>query len=112
MLLIFARRALHRALRLKPAAFSALAAITAAVVGVILNLTLWFALHVLFGQVAEMRAGWLRWYAFDPLQLDLKAAALALVAALLAFRLHRGLVEMVLVMAALGVAVAFTMGLS
>ncbi|MGE0659353.1 MAG: chromate efflux transporter [Reyranellaceae bacterium] len=33
---------------------SALAAITAAVVGVILNLALWFALHVLFGEVRQV----------------------------------------------------------
>ena len=33
----------------------ALAAITAAVVGVILNLAIWFALHVLFAQVNEIR---------------------------------------------------------
>src|SRR5436305_5849588 len=35
----------------------ALAAITAAVVGVILNLTVWFALHVLFGDIAERHTG-------------------------------------------------------
>ena len=34
----------------------ALAAVTAAVVGVIANLTAWFALHVLFGQVTSVRA--------------------------------------------------------
>jgi chromate transporter len=34
-----------------------LAAVTAAVVGVIANLTAWFALHVLFAQVGEVRAG-------------------------------------------------------
>ncbi len=112
MLLIFAGAPFIEQLRSNRRLSGALAAITAAVVGVILNLTLWFALHVLFGDVHEMRAGWLRWYAFDPLHLDLKAAALALVAAFLAFRLHRGLVELVLVMAALGVAVALTMGLS
>src|SRR3989441_6411109 len=55
----------------------ALAAITAAVVGVILNLTVWFALHVLFGDVEEVGAGPLRWYAFDPLALDIQTAALA-----------------------------------
>jgi len=82
----------------------ALAAITAAVVGVILNLTVWFALHVLFGQVSELRVGWLRWYAFNPVALDLRVSALALIAAILAFVLKRGLVELVLVMAALGVA--------
>jgi len=35
---------------------SALAAITAAVVGVILNLALWFGLHTLFGEVREVGA--------------------------------------------------------
>ena len=35
---------------------SALAAITAAVVGVILNLALWFGLHTLFGEVREIGA--------------------------------------------------------
>ena len=37
--------------------------------------------------------------------LDLKVAALALLAAALAFGLHRGLVELVLIMAALGIAI-------
>ncbi len=36
---------------------SALSAITAAVVGVVLNLAIWFGLHVLFGTVTEVRAG-------------------------------------------------------
>ena len=81
----------------------ALAAITAALVGVILNLTVWFALHVLFGQVREVQAGPFRWYAFDPLALDLTVAALAILAAVLAFGFKRGLVELVIVMAALGV---------
>jgi chromate transporter len=88
----------------------ALAAITAAVVGVVLNLSVWFALHVLFGQVSEQRAGVLRWFAFDPLALDLKVTALAAIAAVLAFVLHRGLIELIVVMAALGIAVRLTLG--
>lgn len=88
----------------------ALAAITAAVVGVILNLSVWFALHVLFGKVIEMHAGPLRWYAFDPLALDLRATALAAIAAVLAFGLHRSLIEVVVAMAALGVAMQWTLG--
>ena len=84
--------------------------IAAAVVGVILNLSVWFGLHVLFGQVQERHAGWLRWYAFDPLALDLKATALAVVAAVLAFGMHRGLIEVVGVMAALGIAMRLLMG--
>ncbi|MGE5259687.1 MAG: chromate transporter [Actinomycetota bacterium] len=38
-------------LRTSPRLAGALAAVTAAVVGVILNLSLWFALHVLFGSI-------------------------------------------------------------
>lgn len=103
--LIFAGAPFVEQLRANQRLSGALAAITAAVVGVILNLTVWFALHVLFGRVREMRAGPLRWYAFDPLALDLKVTALAALAAVLAFWLKRGLVELVLVMAALGIAV-------
>ena len=110
MLLIFVAAPFVEQLRANQRLSGALAAITAAVVGVILNLTVWFALHVLFTGVEEVRTGPLRWYAFDPWALDLKTAALALVAAVLAFRLHRGLVEMVLVMAALGIAVRVLLG--
>ena len=61
------------------------------------------SLHVLFPEVRESRAGPLRWYGFDPLALDLKSGTLALLAAVLAFRFHRGLVELIAVMAALGI---------
>jgi chromate transporter len=105
MLLIFAGAPFIEQLRANQRLSGALAAITAAVVGVILNLTVWFVLHVLFAQVAEARAGPLRWYEFDPLAIDLKVSALALVAAVLAFVLHRGLVQLVSIMAALGIAV-------
>jgi chromate transporter len=44
-------------LRRIPALAGALQAITAAVVGVILNLTVWFGLHVLFRQVAVLDLG-------------------------------------------------------
>ena len=60
MLLIFAFAPFVEQLRSNQRLSGALAAITAAVVGVILNLTLWFALHVLFAKVTEMRAGPLR----------------------------------------------------
>jgi chromate transporter len=85
----------------------ALAAITAAVVGVILNLSVWFALHVLFGKVTETHSGPLRWYAFDPAALDTHVAVLAATAALLTFRFHRGLIEVVGVMALLGIVTRF-----
>ena len=78
MLLIFAGAPFIEQLRSDQRLSGALAAITAAVVGVVLNLSVWFALHVLFGRVAEMHAGPLRWYSVDPATLDLAATALAL----------------------------------
>ena len=110
MLWVFVGAPFVEQLRANKRLSGALAAITAAVVGVILNLSVWFALHVLFGQVQEVRAGPLRWYAFDPLALDLRAAALATIAAILAFGLHRSLIEVVLAMAALGIAMQFFFG--
>ena len=103
MMMIFAGAPFIESLRSNMRLSGALAAITAAVVGVILNLTLWFALHVLFARVEEARAGPLRWYAFDPASLDWKAAVLAVLAALLMLRLHRGLVETIALMAGLGI---------
>ena len=107
MMLIFAFAPFVEQLRSSPRLSGALAAITAAVVGVILNLTIWFVLHVLFADVHEVRAGPLRWYAFDPLRIDLLVAALAVVATVLAFVFHRGLLQLVAIMAALGIAVRF-----
>jgi chromate transporter len=109
MMLIFAGAPFVEQLRSNQRLSGALAAITAAVVGVILNLTVWFALHVLFPRVEEMRAGPLRWYAFEPAALDWKAALLAVVAAVLMLRLHRGLVETVALMALLGMLSRFVL---
>ena len=105
MLWIFAGASFVEQLRSNKALSGALAAITAAVVGVILNLSLWFALHVLFGKVQEMHSGILRWYAVDVSTLDVAAAALAVIAGLLAFVFHLGMISTIVVMAGLGVAV-------
>ena len=48
--------------------------------------------------------------AFDPLALDLRAASLAVIAGILAFRFHRSLIEVVVVMAALGIAMRYAFG--
>ncbi len=72
---------LGSAVRLK----GGLAAVTAAVVGVIANLTAWFALHVLFAAVGETQAGPLRVYTPDWLSFDWRAALLAALAGLLVF---------------------------
>jgi chromate transporter len=109
MLWIFAGAPFVEGLRANRQLSGALAAITAAVVGVVLNLSVWFALHVLFGHVSELRWGPLRWFAFDPMALDARAAALAAIAAVLTFALHRGLIEVVLAMAALGIVTQYAL---
>ncbi|HEX4848353.1 MAG TPA: chromate transporter, partial [Novosphingobium sp.] len=65
-----------------------LAALTASVVGVIANLTLWFVLHVLFAQVSEVRAGPVRLYSPEWTSFDWRAGVLAALAAILIFRLR------------------------
>jgi chromate transporter len=107
MLWIFAGAPFIEDLRNNRRLTGALAAITAAVVGVILNLSVWFALHVLFGTVTELHFGPLRWFAFDPQALDPHVAVLAVTAALLTFRFHRSLIEVIGVMALLGVVSQF-----
>jgi chromate transporter len=88
----------------------ALAGITAAVVGVILNLAVWFTLHVIFHRISEFRLGPLRLYSIDLASTDVLALALAAIAAVLVFWLHRGLIFTVVVMAALGIAARFAFG--
>ena len=57
MLLIFAGAPFVEQLRSNQRLSGALSAVTAAVVGVILNLTVWFALHVLFAHVRRCAPG-------------------------------------------------------
>lgn len=64
-----------------------LSALTAAVVGVIANLTVWFALHILFAQIGERRFGPLRLYWPDLSSFNWQAALLAIFGAILIFRL-------------------------
>jgi chromate transporter len=61
----------------------ALAAITAAVVGVIANLALWFALHVLFARIGGNGLP-------EIASFDWRAGLIAVIAALLLFHFHRG----------------------
>jgi chromate transporter len=80
----------------------ALTGITAAVVGVILNLAVWFAVHVVFAEVAEARFGPLRlplpdWTTVDPFVFALAAAALYAM-----LRLRAGMVMTLAACAAVG----------
>jgi chromate transporter len=82
---------------------AALAAITAAVVGVILNLSLWFGLHVVFKRVQEVHFGPLRLLSPNLGSVDFAAAALAALAMLSMFRFKLGLPKTLAGCAALGI---------
>lgn len=88
---------LSHAVRLK----GGLAAVTAAVVGVIANLTAWFVLHVLFAQVGRRDFGPLQLYWPDTASFDWRAGVLAVLACVLAFGLKWSVLR-VLAAAALG----------
>ena len=92
-------------LRANKALSGALAAITAAVVGVILNLAIWFGLHVLFGEVGIVHLGpvalaWPAWTSIDPLSLGL-----TIIAAVALFRFKLGMLPVLALCAGLGLAI-------
>jgi chromate transporter len=85
-----------------PRLSGALAAITAAVVGVILNLSIWFGLHVLFNKVNRMEGTFKPWMP-EWQTLDLAALTISVIAALAVLRLHLGIPKTLALCAALGV---------
>ncbi|MBP2314927.1 chromate efflux transporter [Azospirillum soli] len=80
------------ALRGNRALGGALSAITAAVVGVILNLAIWFALHTLFGQLAPVRIAGATLDLPVPSSLNLPSLILTVGAVLAVFRFKVGVV--------------------
>ncbi|RTL65083.1 MAG: chromate efflux transporter [Hyphomicrobiales bacterium] len=88
----------------KPRLRGALAAITAAVVGVILNLTIWFGLHVFFGKVTPHGYGWLKLWVPDVATLDWRVVVLAGVSGVLLLQRHWGIAPVLAVVSALGLA--------
>jgi chromate transporter len=91
---------------------AALSAITAAVVGVILNLSLWFGLHVLFAEVGRVAllsrssglpiasVAWPQWAT-----LDVAALAIFAIACCLLFYFKAGMVKVLALCAAAGLAI-------
>jgi chromate transporter len=77
-----------------------LGAVTAAVVGIIANLAVWFSLHVLFGHVGEWRVGPLTLPVPDFSSLDIAAGVIAIAAGVALIRWHANMIA-VLVAAAL-----------
>jgi chromate transporter len=78
-------------LRTNPKLAGALRGVTAAVVGVILNLSLWFALHVIFGTVTATDLGPLRVWIPDLSSFQWDAAFLTVLASLLIFGARLGI---------------------
>ena len=73
-------------IRSLPRLQGALAAITSAVLGVILSLALWFAAHVLFARTQTLRFGPMHLLVPEMASVDLRMLALAAVSALLLMR--------------------------
>lgn len=88
----------------------ALAAVTAAVVGVIANLALWFGLRVLFAEVRAVRAGPVAIDVPVPATIDPAAAAIALLAAVCLFRFRLGVVRTLGVATVAGLALHLATG--
>ncbi|GGF09740.1 chromate transporter [Aliidongia dinghuensis] len=92
------------ALRGNKALSAALSAITAAIVGVVLNLAVWFAIHTLFGRVDVAHPGFaLRLQVPDPGSISIGTLILATAAMLALFRFKVGMIPTLAVCSALGV---------
>lgn len=86
----------------QPRLKGALNSITAAVVGVILNLSVWFAMHVLFAQVKTTDYGFVKLLVPEFSSLELLAAGLFALSAFLVFRLRLNLLAVLAIVAILG----------
>ncbi|WP_338830518.1 chromate efflux transporter [Bradyrhizobium sp. 27S5] len=91
------------ALRGNKALAGALSAITAAVVGVILNLSIWFALHTLFRQTFPVHGLGLSFDAPVPGSIDWPALALSVAAAIAIFRFNVGMLAVLAASCIVGV---------
>jgi chromate transporter len=87
-----------------------LSAITAAIVGVILNLSVWFAVHVVFGHVEEWRGFGLRVLLPDLTSANLPSILIALGAFVALFRLRWNMILTLALAAAVGIVYAYLLG--
>jgi len=90
------------ALRGNQSLSAALSAITAAVVGVVLNLAVWFSLHVVFTAVNEVRTLGMKLQVPVWETIDIAALALAVAALVAMLRFKVGMIPTLFVSAALG----------
>lgn len=94
---IFAGAPLIDWLEGRPKISGALSGITAAVVGVIGNLSIWFAAHVFFGDVVNINTGPIRTILPVFTSLQLLPVFIATLAAIMLLRLHWGIVRVLII---------------
>ena len=95
----------------QPRLKGALSTITAAVVGVILSLSIWFGLHVMFGTITKLQAGIATIWVPDFHTVNVTVLVLTFLAAYLAFIRHLSLFSLLGISTALGLATSL-LGLS
>lgn len=93
----------------QPKLKGALSGVTAAVVGVILNLSLWFALHVLFADVVRYQFGWMTFWLPNWMSLEVLAAVLFGLSCVLAFRFNWGVIRLLALVAVIGAIARLTL---
>jgi chromate transporter len=93
------------AVRNNKALSAALAAITAAVVGVIMNLAIWFGLHTLFAQVDEQHAYGMKLQVPVFSTLSVASLVLSTVAMIALFRFKVGMIPTLLGCSIAGIAI-------
>jgi chromate transporter len=101
---IFLGAPLAERLRDVKALNAALSAITAAVVGVVLNLAVWFAVHTLFHETVPVRTALLAFDAPRLKSVDLWSLAISVAAAVAIFRFRVGMIPTLLVACLAGIA--------
>jgi len=89
----------------QPRLKEALSAITAAVVGVILNLSIWFGLHVFFEKVEHRDYGVFKLWQPEWSSLDWRVVGLSLLCGLLVFRFHWSIFRVLLFASIVGIAI-------
>jgi chromate transporter len=94
----------------QPRLKGALNGITAAVVGVILNLAVWFSLHVFFAKVTAVQAGPLLLWTPDPSSLDFRVVALAGLSAILLLYRHWNIAGVLALSSAAALVMKFALG--
>ena len=100
---IFAGAPYIEQLTAQPRLKGALESITAAVVGVILNLSIWFSLHVLFAELSSRQSGPFKLLVPDWYSLDWRVLAVGIVSAVMLLWRHQSLMRTLGVAALMGI---------